>query len=152
MGAFYQPQMVLADPHTLTTLGRRELSEGWAEAIKHGFIMDADLVSVFEDHASELMGLEPELSTEVIRRSMAIKADVVSQDERETLGKRVLLNYGHTIGHAIEATTGIRRVDARRGGVGGDDGGGRVEPADGEDRRGRGETSGRAFAACLICP
>ena len=106
VGAFYQPQMVLADPHTLTTLGRRELSEGWAEAIKHGFIMDADLVAVFEDHASELMGLEPELSTEVIRRSMAIKADVVSQDERETLGKRVLLNYGHTIGHAIEATTG----------------------------------------------
>ena len=106
VGAFYQPQMVLADPHTLTTLGRRALSEGWAEAIKHGFIMDADLVSVFEDHASELMGLEPELSTEVIRRSMAIKAEVVSQDERETLGKRVLLNYGHTIGHAIEATTG----------------------------------------------
>ena len=106
VGAFYQPQMVLADPHTLTTLGRRELSEGWAEAIKHGFIMDADLVSVFENHASELMGLEPELSTEVIRRSMAIKAGVVSEDERETLGKRVLLNYGHTIGHAIEATTG----------------------------------------------
>ncbi len=106
VGAFYQPQMVLADPHTLTTLGRRELSEGWAEAIKHGFIMDADLVSVFENHATELMGLEPELSTDVIRRSMAIKAEVVSQDERETLGKRVLLNYGHTIGHAIEATTG----------------------------------------------
>lgn len=106
VGAFYQPQMVLADPHTLTTLGRRELSEGWAEAIKHGFIMDADLVSVFEGHAEELMGLEPELSTEVIRRSMAIKAEVVSEDERETLGKRVLLNYGHTIGHAIEATTG----------------------------------------------
>ena len=106
VGAFYQPQMVLADPHTLTTLGRRELSEGWAEAIKHGFIMDADLVSVFENHASELMGLEPELSTEVIRRSIAIKAGVVSEDERETLGKRVLLNYGHTIGHAIEATTG----------------------------------------------
>ena len=105
VGAFYQPQMVLADPHTLTTLGRRELSEGWAEAIKHGFIMDADLVSVFEAHASELMGLEPELSTDVIRRSIAIKAGVVSQDERETLGKRVLLNYGHTIGHAIEATT-----------------------------------------------
>ena len=106
VGAFYQPQMVLADPHTLTTLGSRELSEGWAEAIKHGFIMDADLVSVFENHASELMGLEPELSTEVIRRSIAIKAGVVSEDERETLGKRVLLNYGHTIGHAIEATTG----------------------------------------------
>ena len=80
--------MVLADPHTLTTLGSRELSEGWAEAIKHGFIMDADLVSVFENHASELMGLEPELSTEVIRRSIAIKAGVVSEDERETLGKR----------------------------------------------------------------
>ena len=109
VGAFYQPKMVLADPQTLTTLGRRELSEGWAEAIKHGFIMDSDLVSTFEDNASSLMSLEPELSTEVIRRSIAIKAGVVSADERETLGRRVLLNYGHTIGHAIEASTGYGR-------------------------------------------
>ena len=105
VGAFYQPQGVFADVQALSTLGKRELSEGWAEAIKEGFILDANLVDVFEEHAEALMELEPEVSTQVIRRSMAIKADVVSQDERETLGVRILLNYGHTIGHALEAST-----------------------------------------------
>ena len=105
VGAFYQPRGVFADVETLSTLGKRELAEGWAEAIKHGFILDRGLVDVFEEHAEALMDVEPEISTEVIRRSMAIKADVVSQDERETLGIRVLLNYGHTIGHALEAST-----------------------------------------------
>ena len=105
VGAFYQPRGVFADVETLSTLGKRELAEGWAEAIKHGFILDRSLVDVFEEHAEALMDVEPEISTEVIRRSMAIKADVVSQDERETLGIRVLLNYGHTIGHALEAST-----------------------------------------------
>jgi 3-dehydroquinate synthase len=105
VGAFYQPQAVLADVQALSTLGKRELSEGWAEAIKHGLILDANLVDVFEEHAEALMNVEPEISTEVIRRSMAIKAEVVSQDERETLGVRILLNYGHTIGHALESST-----------------------------------------------
>ena len=105
VGAFYQPQGVFADVQALSTLGKRELSEGWAEAIKEGFILDANLVDVFEEHAEALMELEPGISTQVIRRSMAIKADVVSQDERETLGVRILLNYGHTIGHALEAST-----------------------------------------------
>ena len=105
VGAFYQPRGVFADVEALATLGKRELAEGWAEAIKHGFILDASLVDVFEEHAEALMDVEPEISTEVIRRSMAIKADVVSQDERETLGVRILLNYGHTIGHALEAST-----------------------------------------------
>jgi 3-dehydroquinate synthase len=105
VGAFYQPKGVFADIQTLSTLGKRELAEGWAEAIKHGFILDASLVDVFEEHAEALMDVEPEISTEVIRRSMAIKADIVSQDERETLGIRILLNYGHTIGHALEAST-----------------------------------------------
>ena len=105
VGAFYQPKVVFADVQTLTTLGKRELSEGWAEAIKHGFILDAGLVDVFEEHAESLMSLEPGISSEVIRRSMSIKAEVVSQDERETLGVRMLLNYGHTIGHALESST-----------------------------------------------
>ena len=105
VGAFYQPKGVFADIQTLSTLGKRELAEGWAEAIKHGFILDASLVDVFEEHAEALMDVEPEISTEVIRRSMAIKADIVSQDERETLGIRIILNYGHTIGHALEAST-----------------------------------------------
>jgi 3-dehydroquinate synthase len=105
VGAFYQPKGVFADVHTLSTLGRRELSEGWAEAIKHGFILDAGLVDVFEEHAEALMAVEPRITTEVIRRSMAIKAEVVSRDERETLGIRIQLNYGHTIGHALESST-----------------------------------------------
>lgn len=105
VGAFYQPRGVFADIQALATLGKRELAEGWAEAIKHGLILDPGLVDVFEEHAEALMDVEPEISTEVIRRSMAIKADVVSQDERETLGIRILLNYGHTIGHALEAST-----------------------------------------------
>ena len=105
VGAFYQPKAVYADAAALSTLGKRELAEGWAEAIKHGFILDAELVDVFEEHAEALMDVDPEISAEVIRRSMAIKAEVVSQDERETLGIRILLNYGHTIGHALESST-----------------------------------------------
>jgi 3-dehydroquinate synthase len=105
VGAFYQPEGVFADVQTLSTLGKRELSEGWAEAIKHGFILDSGLVDVFEEHAEALMAVEPQITTEVIRRSMAIKAEVVSRDERETLGIRIQLNYGHTIGHALESST-----------------------------------------------
>ena len=78
VGAFYQPKAVLADVQALSTLGKRELSEGWAEAIKHGLILDPGLVDVFEEHAEALMEVEPEISTEVIRRSMAIKANIVS--------------------------------------------------------------------------
>ena len=106
VGAFYQPKFVLADVSVLQTLPERELRSGWAEAIKHGLIMDDNLLSTFESQTDEIQALEPEIATDVIRRSMAIKANVVSQDERETLGIRVLLNYGHTIGHGIEAATG----------------------------------------------
>ena len=106
VGAFYQPKFVLADVSTLQTMPPRELASGWAEAIKHGLIMDEELLCTFESLPDEIQALEPEVATDVIRRSMAIKADVVSQDEKETLGIRVLLNYGHTIGHAIEAVTG----------------------------------------------
>ena len=106
VGAFYQPKFVLADVSTLQTLPPRELSSGWAEAIKHGLIMDEELLSTFESLPDDIQSLRPEIATDVIRRSMAVKANVVSQDEKETLGIRVLLNYGHTIGHAIEAATG----------------------------------------------
>ena len=109
VGAFYQPRIVLADVAALHTLGRRELAEGWAEAIKHGFILDTVLFDIFEENAEALMGLEENISTEVIRRSVSIKARVVSEDERETLGRRILLNYGHTIGHALETVTGYGR-------------------------------------------
>jgi shikimate kinase/3-dehydroquinate synthase len=109
VGAFYQPRFVLADVSTLQTLPRRELTSGWAEAIKHGLILDEGLLAAFESQRDAIQALEPEVATDIIRRSVAIKADVVSQDERETLGVRVLLNYGHTIGHALEAATGYGR-------------------------------------------
>ncbi|MBI4199897.1 MAG: 3-dehydroquinate synthase [Chloroflexi bacterium] len=109
VGAFYQPRLVVADVATLKTLPQRELLEGWAEAIKHALILDADLFHTFEEGTELLLALAPEPTTQVIRRSVAIKAHVVSQDERETTGYRTLLNYGHTIGHALEAGTGYGR-------------------------------------------
>ena len=109
VGAFHQPRMVVADVALLSTLGKRELAEGWVEAIKHGLILDSGLFDVFEDHAEELLALAPEASTKVIRRSVDMKARVVSEDERETVGLRILLNYGHTIGHAVEAATAYGR-------------------------------------------
>ena len=106
VGAFYQPRLVLSDVSTLRGLSARQMASGWAEAIKHGLILDEDLLADFDRQRDALLALEPEAAAELIRRSVAIKANVVSRDERETLGVRVLLNYGHTIGHAIEAATG----------------------------------------------
>ena len=108
IGAFYQPRLVLADVSTLGTLPRRELS-GWAEAVKHALILDAELLAFFERHAEAVLRLDPEPTTEAIRRSVVIKAAVVSEDEREETGRRTLLNYGHTVGHAIEAATAYGR-------------------------------------------
>ena len=105
VGAFYQPRFVLSDVKTLSTLPTRELSSGWAEAIKHGLILDKELLSTFEKNIEKLKSLDPEIATQIIRDSVAIKANIVSQDEKETLGIRILLNYGHTIGHAIESAT-----------------------------------------------
>ena len=106
VGAFYQPKFVLSDVSALQSLPPRELTSGWAEAIKHGLILDRELLEAFETHRTSLLALERDISTDIIRRSVAIKANIVSRDERETLGIRILLNYGHTIGHAIEAATG----------------------------------------------
>lgn len=109
VGAFHQPKLVLSDVAFLETLPRRELAAGWAEAVKHGFILDPGLLSTFEEHAEALWDLKPGLAEEVIRRSVAIKAEIVSADEFERGETRVLLNYGHTIGHALEAITDYGR-------------------------------------------
>lgn len=106
VGAFYQPRFVLSDVSTLQTLPQRELTSGWAEAIKHGLILQPDLLDSFERDRDDILALKPDVATDIIRRSVAVKANVVSQDERETLGVRILLNYGHTLGHAIEAASG----------------------------------------------
>jgi 3-dehydroquinate synthase len=109
IGAFYQPNVVLADCQTLTTLPRRELTSGWAEVIKHGLILDKEFLEFLESNVGRLTKLEPELLTQAVARSAAIKAQVVGQDEKEREGKRTILNYGHTIGHALEAATQYKR-------------------------------------------
>ncbi|NWF77857.1 MAG: 3-dehydroquinate synthase [Chloroflexi bacterium] len=109
IGAFYQPNLVLADPQTLTTLPQRELISGWAEVIKHGLILDEEFVQFLESNVNKLTKLEPGLLTRAIARSAAIKAQVVSQDEKEREGKRTILNYGHTIAHGLEAATQYKR-------------------------------------------
>ena len=108
IGAFYQPRLVLADVQTLSTLPRRELVEGWAETIKHALIQDPALLLDLEEQADRLLALDPELTPAIIRRSAAIKAAVVSQDEREA-ALRLILNYGHTVGHGLEAASGYGR-------------------------------------------
>ena len=109
IGAFYQPNLVLADCQTLTTLPQRELTSGWAEVIKHGMILERGFFEFLESNDDRLAKLEPELLTRAIARSAAIKAQVVSQDEKEREGKRTLLNYGHTIAHGLEAATQYKR-------------------------------------------
>jgi 3-dehydroquinate synthase len=109
IGAFYQPALVIADAALLPTLPRREFVSGWAEVIKHGLIMDLELLKWLEAEAEALTALEPEPSARVLRRSIALKAQVVSADERES-GLRMTLNYGHTTGHALEAATGYESL------------------------------------------
>ncbi|MBI4287488.1 MAG: 3-dehydroquinate synthase [Chloroflexi bacterium] len=109
IGAFHQPALVMADAGALSTLPARELASGWAEVIKHGVIRDAGLFSFLEVQANSLLSLDPETVTEALARGVRVKARVVSEDERETSGKRMILNYGHTIGHALEAATGYTR-------------------------------------------
>lgn len=105
IGAFYQPRLVVADAALLRTLPARELTSGWAEIIKHGLIMDAELLDWLEREADALLALEPEPLVRVLKRNLALKAGIVSADERED-GLRMTLNYGHTTGHGLEAATG----------------------------------------------
>jgi 3-dehydroquinate synthase len=108
IGAFHQPVLVLADVSTLSTLPTRELTSGWAEVIKHGFTLDTELLDMLETHVEALRSLDPEMTVRAVALSAAAKAAVVSQDERES-GLRRVLNYGHTIGHALEASTDYGR-------------------------------------------
>jgi len=105
IGAFYQPQVVLADIDTLKTLPARELSAGMAEVIKYGLIRDAEFFNWLEAHIAPLMALDESAISEAIYRSCWNKAEVVARDEHET-GERALLNLGHTFGHAIENAMG----------------------------------------------
>ncbi len=106
IGAFYQPQLVVADLDTLQTLPPREMSAGLAEIIKYGPIADMVFLDWIEAHIAALMARDPAALAYAVRRSCEIKAWVVGQDERES-GIRAILNFGHTFGHAIEAGLGF---------------------------------------------
>jgi len=102
VGAFYQPRLVLCDLTTLGTLPSREYRSGLAEVIKYGIIYDAALFERLERDLPQLLEREPKTLTEVVARCCDIKAEVVGQDETES-GLRAILNFGHTVGHALEA-------------------------------------------------
>lgn len=106
IGAFHQPSLVLSDVQLLTTLPRRELSAGWAEVVKYGLIMDAQFYALLESRAGSLLSMDADTVVEAVSRSVAFKARIVGEDEKETKGRRTILNFGHTIGHGIEAATG----------------------------------------------
>ncbi|MBM3156822.1 MAG: 3-dehydroquinate synthase [Chloroflexi bacterium] len=108
IGAFYQPRLVVADTQALATLPYRELTSGWAEVIKHAMIRDANLLETLERKVGGLLKLEGGITSEVVARSAVIKAKIVSEDEKER-SIRIILNYGHTIAHALEAATDYER-------------------------------------------
>ena len=105
IGAFHQPQVVLIDTDTLNSLPVRELKAGLAEVIKYGAICDRDFFAWLESNMGSLLEKDPEALAHAIQRSCELKAEVVAQDERES-GRRAILNFGHTFGHAIEHCLG----------------------------------------------
>jgi len=109
IGAFYQPRLVLADPGVLRSLPAREYRAGLAEVVKHGLIADADLFGWLEENSGTLRRRDPGAIAHVVRRSCEIKAEIVRRDERES-GLRAMLNFGHTVGHALETLTGYRTL------------------------------------------
>lgn len=106
IGAFYQPLAVIADLDTLATLPPREIRAGLAEVIKYGVIGDASFFAYLEEHLEGALAGDKEVLETIVLRSCAMKAAVVARDERES-GLRAVLNFGHTVGHAVEAVTGF---------------------------------------------
>jgi 3-dehydroquinate synthase len=104
LGAFHQPRLVLIDLDFLQTLPQGQLAAGLAEAVKHGVIADAEYFAFLEREHGAILAKDAATLERVVRRSVEIKAEVVAQDERE-VGRRAILNFGHTVGHAIEATS-----------------------------------------------
>ncbi len=107
IGTFYQPKLVWIDVTTLRTLPERELLAGLAEVLKYGVILDGEFFSLLTSAREGVLELEPQILTKVVQRCCELKARVVSEDEKEA-GLRAILNYGHTIGHAIETLTNYR--------------------------------------------
>jgi 3-dehydroquinate synthase len=106
VGAFHQPSLVLIDPSLLDTLDTRQVRAGYAEIAKYGLIGDTAFFAWLENNGSKVLAGDPAARTRAIAAAVAGKARIVEEDERETSGRRALLNLGHTFGHALEAETG----------------------------------------------
>lgn len=109
IGAFHQPRAVWIDTETLSTLPGREVNAGIAEVIKYGVIQDPSLLNLLSEHPALVQRRDSATIAQIVMRSCEIKADVVTKDEFETTGLRAILNYGHTVGHAIESITAYKR-------------------------------------------
>lgn len=109
IGVFYQPNLVFIDIDTLSTLPREEFLSGMAEVLKYGIVLDLALFELLENKRKEILDQNREELVTIIKRSVQIKADVVRQDEREA-GLRSVLNFGHTIGHAVERLVGYGSI------------------------------------------
>ncbi|MES2020504.1 MAG: 3-dehydroquinate synthase [Pseudomonadota bacterium] len=107
IGAFHQPALVLIDPNVLDTLPERHVRAGYAEVVKYGLIDDPDFFAWCEENAAALIAGDADARLYAIAHSVAAKARIVAEDERETTGARALLNLGHTFGHALEAEAGF---------------------------------------------
>ncbi len=108
VGAFHQPVAVLVDPEVLATLSEREYRAGLFEVVKYGVIRSPEMFDILSDRSAEVLARRPDVIDHLIAESVRIKAEVVSADERES-GPRMILNFGHTAGHALEAETGYSR-------------------------------------------
>ncbi|MBI5043393.1 MAG: 3-dehydroquinate synthase [Nitrospirae bacterium] len=109
IGAFYQPQRVLIDIDTLHTLPRREFIAGMAEVVKYGVIADEVFFNYLEENLNDILSQKTDSLLHIIKRSCEIKAHIVEKDERDVSGRRAILNFGHTFGHAIETITGYKK-------------------------------------------
>jgi len=107
VGTFHQPSIVLSDISTLKTLPDREFLSGMAEVVKYGIMFDSELFSMLEENMNKILAREPEIIEDIVTRCGTIKARIVEMDERD-LGDRVILNYGHTLGHALESVSGYQ--------------------------------------------
>ncbi len=116
VGVFNQPSFVLCDPGVLKSLPQKELANGFAEIVKHGAIRDASHFALLEDNTARALALNPQFMARLIYDSIAIKANIVNQDEKET-GIRKILNFGHTYGHALEMAATVSHGKAVSAGM-----------------------------------
>lgn len=110
LGSFYQPKTVIIDPNFLTTLSKKELKQGIAEAIKYGLIIDEDFFYFLKKNHKRIEDLDPASISKLIHTCASIKAKIVEKDEKEIKGLRTILNFGHTLGHALESSLKYQKI------------------------------------------